>query len=107
MSNEPWDDKRAALQTSIKQIRIKKGLTQFELASSLEKPQSYISKYENGERKLDYVELRAICTALGVSISSFDRMYRSNVKARDDWLPLHPDHNGLAILRQIATDRLN
>lgn len=41
-------------------------LTQQEVASRLGKPQSYVSKYESGERRLDVVEFLDACDALGV-----------------------------------------
>lgn len=42
------------------------GLTQTSLAARLGKPQSYVSKYERGERRLDVVETTDIARALGV-----------------------------------------
>jgi transcriptional regulator with XRE-family HTH domain len=41
------------------------GLTQHELARRLDKPQSFISKYEGGERRIDVVEFVTICRAIG------------------------------------------
>ena len=41
------------------------GLTQRELADRLHKPQSFVAKYEGGERRLDVVEFIAIARALG------------------------------------------
>jgi ribosome-binding protein aMBF1 (putative translation factor) len=41
-------------------------LTQAELAQKLGKPQSFVSKYELGERRLDVVEFLEIALALGV-----------------------------------------
>jgi transcriptional regulator with XRE-family HTH domain len=41
------------------------GLTQQALALRLEKPQSFVAKYEGGERRLDVVEFIAIARALG------------------------------------------
>ena len=38
------------------QERKDKEITQIQLAEKLQKPQSYVSKYENGERRLDVVE---------------------------------------------------
>jgi DNA-binding transcriptional regulator YiaG len=38
------------------QARLKMGVTQAELAKRLEKPQSFVSKYEKGERRLDVIE---------------------------------------------------
>lgn len=40
------------------------GLTQLELAARLAKPQSFVSKYENGERRLDVIEFLRVCHIL-------------------------------------------
>ena len=40
------------------------GLTQHELAKRLKKPQSFIAKYEGGERRIDVVEFITICRAI-------------------------------------------
>lgn len=40
------------------------GVTQESLAQELNKPQSYVSKYENGERRLDLIEFLEIAKAL-------------------------------------------
>jgi len=48
------------------QARLKAGVTQAELAKRLEKPQSFVSKYEKGERRLDVMEFVTVCAALGV-----------------------------------------
>ena len=42
------------------------GLTQAEVSAKLERPQSFVAKYEGGERRLDVVEFVQVCTALGV-----------------------------------------
>lgn len=41
-------------------------LTQESLAKSLQKPQSFVAKYENGERRLDVVEFLIVTRAMGV-----------------------------------------
>jgi ribosome-binding protein aMBF1 (putative translation factor) len=43
------------------------GLTQNELAQSLRKPQSFVSKVERHERRLDVVEFVVMCRALSIS----------------------------------------
>ena len=43
------------------------GLTQHDLAKRLHKPQSFVAKYEGGERRIDVVEFVTICRAVGVS----------------------------------------
>jgi transcriptional regulator with XRE-family HTH domain len=40
-------------------------LTQHELAKRLHKPQSFVAKYEGGERRIDVVEFVTICQAIG------------------------------------------
>jgi transcriptional regulator with XRE-family HTH domain len=46
-------------------------LTQSELASKLDETQSFVSKVERGERRLDVIELRAFCSAMGVTLPAF------------------------------------
>ena len=41
-------------------------LTQESLAKSLQKPQSFVAKYENGERRLDVVEFIVVTRIIGV-----------------------------------------
>lgn len=41
------------------------GLSQQELAKKLNRPQSFVAKYEGGERRIDVVELLEIATVLG------------------------------------------
>ncbi len=45
--------------------RQQRDLTQKELAERLGKPQSFVSKYERGERRLDLIEFLQITHALG------------------------------------------
>ncbi len=40
------------------------GLTQRELAKRLHKPQSFVAKYEGGERRVDVLEFIEICKAI-------------------------------------------
>lgn len=51
--------------------RSSKNITQAELAKLLKKPQSFISKYERGERRLDFVEFLEVAHALDIDIVSF------------------------------------
>ena len=57
--------------------REKAGVTQIELANRLGRSQSFVSKCERGERRLDVVQLRQICHALGTTlpkvINEFER----------------------------------
>lgn len=53
--------------------RIEKGITQERLASALGVRQGIVSKIETHERRLDIIELRAICGIIGVSFTEFIR----------------------------------
>jgi len=44
--------------------RLLEGITQEQLAQKLNQPQSFVSKFENCERRLDIVEFFEICKAL-------------------------------------------
>lgn len=55
------------LQKALADARLEKGLTQSEVAARLRKPQSYVSKYESGERRLDVIEFLEVCEAMSVS----------------------------------------
>jgi len=59
-----------SLQKALVEARQSKGLTQTEIAMRLGKPQSFVSKYESGERRLDVVEFLGVCQALSVKPSS-------------------------------------
>ncbi len=50
----------------LKRARKDAGITQQELAKRLGRPQSFVSKYENAERRLDVVEFLQVTEALGV-----------------------------------------
>ncbi len=47
------------------------GLTQEEVARRLGRPQSFISKYETGERRLDILELRQVVAVFGLPLADF------------------------------------
>lgn len=55
----------------LREMREQVPLTQIELASKLNVSQVFISKCESGQRRLDLIELRAWCMAMGVSTSDF------------------------------------
>ena len=52
----------------LRQVRVEAGLTQEQLAERLGRPQSFVSKYETGERRLDILELREVCRAVGIPL---------------------------------------
>ena len=48
------------------EARRARGISQAQLANLLGRPQSFVSKYERGERRLDFVEVLEIAAALHV-----------------------------------------
>jgi transcriptional regulator with XRE-family HTH domain len=59
------------LQELLRQIRLGAGLRQEDLAELLGKDQWFVSRYESGDRRLDLIELRRICQAVGISLGEF------------------------------------
>jgi transcriptional regulator with XRE-family HTH domain len=55
----------------LRETREDAGLRQKEVAQKLGKPQSFVSKYESGERRLDLLELRDVCLVLAVHPVTF------------------------------------
>ncbi len=79
MANQPWDPKHQAFQEALKELRNLRGLKQKELGEKIGKHQSYISKYENGERKLSYLEVLDILEACQNSVAEFHALYMTKV----------------------------
>ena len=59
----------------LRRLRTEAGLRQKDLADRLGQPQSFVSKYESGERRLDLIELRQICRAMGMPFEEFVRRF--------------------------------
>ena len=55
----------------LKTARIEAGLAQQEVAVKLSKPQSYVSKIESGERRLDVAEIKKFAVIYKKDISFF------------------------------------
>jgi predicted transcriptional regulator len=54
----------------LRTLRREAGLTQVEVAERLDVPQSFVSKYESGERRLDVIELRHVVQAIGTTVET-------------------------------------
>lgn len=59
----------------LREKRKRAGLTQAQVARTLGRSQSFVSKYEAGQLRLDLVELRSVCHALSTSLPAFIREF--------------------------------
>lgn len=67
--------KKSRLATLLRQVRLDANLTQSQLADKIGQTQSYVSKYENGEQRLDLIELEVVCKAVRISLIDFVGRY--------------------------------
>ena len=69
---------------SLEGLRLASNVTQTELAKRLKKPQSFVSSYESGQRRMDLLEFAAVVAALGgdprkVSAQVFDALREESI----------------------------
>ena len=67
------------MQNILRKMRHDSAMRQSDLADLLKQPQSFVSKYETGERILDFLELRQICTAMGFTLNEFINRFESDI----------------------------
>ncbi len=68
----------AVFTTSLRDERKRAGLTQAKLAKKLRRPQSFVSKYERGDRRLDVIEFIEVAQVIGFDPHDFLRQLVSN-----------------------------
>jgi transcriptional regulator with XRE-family HTH domain len=69
--------------SQLRKARVDAGLTQTALAERLGETQSFISKVERGERRLDVVELRSFCNGLHLPFPAFINRLHLAIGARE------------------------
>lgn len=72
------DHKYHLFQNLLIKTRQQQHLTQQEVALRLGKPQSFVSKYESGERRLDVIEFIAVCNGLDINPTDIIEEINSN-----------------------------
>ena len=70
MEKTTYRNEYRTFKTNLRKARMDAGLTQKQVAKELKKPQSYVSKVESGERRVDVVELK-----------DFSRIYKKPITA--------------------------
>ncbi|MBJ6387936.1 helix-turn-helix transcriptional regulator [Enterobacter cloacae] len=68
-----YSDEYQRVINALKKARKEKGMTQAQLAEALGKPQSFIAKVENGERRLDVVEFVHLAYLVGLDTEKIIR----------------------------------
>ncbi|MFA5879009.1 MAG: helix-turn-helix transcriptional regulator [Candidatus Margulisiibacteriota bacterium] len=78
MNKTIHSEQQKKLQALLQKLRKEAGLKQSEVAALLSKPQSFVSKYEAGERRLDFVELIYICNAVNITLTEFVKKFEES-----------------------------
>ena len=66
MKRSIWSEEYKTLRVLLREIRKKADLTQKQLAEILDKPRTYVTKYETADRNLDFVEVVKVCEACNI-----------------------------------------
>ena len=78
MPRSSFGPRGALFRRQVKRRRIEASLKQQDVAARLDRPQSFVAKYENGERRLDVVEFIEVAEAIGFDPADFIRDFRSS-----------------------------
>mgnify|MGYP002685501912 CR=1 FL=1 len=57
------------------------GITQVEFAEKIGQTQSFVSRCERGERRIDVIELRVFCEVIGIPYTRFIEQLEEAIKA--------------------------
>ena len=75
MSKSVFSTEYQIFRELLRDLRVGKGVTQAQLSTALGMAQSFVSKYEMGERRLDFIEVDHICAELGIGLEAFAKSY--------------------------------
>lgn len=73
LDQRKYKDNYRRFLAGLREARRGAGLTQAEAARKLGRPQSFLSKCESGERRVEFVELLVLAELYGVNISFFEK----------------------------------
>lgn len=80
MKKKIYIAQRNRLVALLREMRIEADMTQTDLATHIEKDQAYVSRYESGQRRLDVLEVREICQAIGITLEGFAKRLEKELK---------------------------
>jgi transcriptional regulator with XRE-family HTH domain len=81
MGKRLYCDAREAVRALLREARSQSGLTQIELSRKLGRPQSYVSDYERGHRRLDWVAVHEVLDACDYDLLAFTKAYLRAARA--------------------------
>ncbi len=84
LSAERQRDRKVFLRL-LRRVRVEAKLTQADLAKILGVTQARVSKYEQGERRIDMLELKAICDAITLPLMEFARRFEEGTCVRSGY----------------------
>jgi len=79
LSAERQRDRKVFLRL-LRRVRIEAKLTQAQLAKTLGVTQARVSKYEQGERRIDMLDLKAVCDAIKLPLTEFVRRFEDTCR---------------------------
>lgn len=83
MDKTLFTEKYQTFLSLLKELRINANLTQGDVAEALDETQSFISKCERGERRIDVIELRQFCQVIGISLPEFSQLLEEALKQEE------------------------
>ena len=82
MKKSVYTREYAVLVETLRVVRQEAGVTQVELAKRVGQTQSFVSKCEKGNCRLDVVQLRAFCQALGTTLPALIARFERRLTAK-------------------------
>jgi transcriptional regulator with XRE-family HTH domain len=76
-----WSAGQDRLTALLRRLREEAGLRQVDVADRLGVSQSFVSKYESGERRLDLIELEQVALALETTLADLVKAFELNPEA--------------------------
>lgn len=70
MKRSIWHQDYVTLRSALKEMQLQQNLIQAQLPNKLKKPQSFLAKYECGDRNLDFIEVLNVCDGCHSSVLS-------------------------------------
>ena len=80
MEKSVYTDDYSVVVRLLREARTAAGVTQVQMAKMLGQSQSFVSKYENGDSRMDILQLRTVCQTLGLSLAEFVERLEGRLK---------------------------